>query len=430
MRLIVAFLAVALVAMAAVPASAAPTSLAALDLYRLALEENRLDLDRQGVLFETLDGEKLLSYNVDCPFNPASVVKLATSVVAIERLGVDYRYGTGFYTNGRFSPETGELVGDLVVVGAADPMMTTENVFLVAKELRSRGVTRVTGNLVVKGPLYLNFSMDRPASGRTLKAALDVELWTPTIEIAYERFRLQTGNENFESVTVDGSVVVANDSSTAGLTPLFVLRSVPLVKILKQLNNYSNNWMASVIGAKVGGAQYVQRCVVERFGIPSGELYFDSCSGLGTNGMRPTDVVKMLRYTRLKLQPNAYGPVNIMPVAGIDPGTLEDRYLDPAFRGAVVAKTGTLRNVSALAGYMHTRNKGIVLFAIMNSGGSPTRFRSLQDYLVRHMFEVCGGPAPMTYTRPRSVANSAGAFIERAPGNIPEIRRVAPAASN
>ena len=50
--------------------------------------------------------------------------------------------------------------------------------------------------------------------------------------------------------------------------------------------------------------------------------------------MRPTDVVKMLRYTRLKLQPNAYGPVNIMPVAGIDPGTLEDRYLDPAFRGA------------------------------------------------------------------------------------------------
>ena len=127
MRLIVAFLAVALVATAAVPASAAPTSLAALDLYRLALEENRLDLDRQGVLFETLDGEKLLSYNVDCPFNPASVVKLATSVVAIERLGVDYRYGTGFYTNGRFSPETGELVGDLVVVGAADPMMTTEN---------------------------------------------------------------------------------------------------------------------------------------------------------------------------------------------------------------------------------------------------------------------------------------------------------------
>jgi D-alanyl-D-alanine carboxypeptidase/D-alanyl-D-alanine-endopeptidase (penicillin-binding protein 4) len=181
LRLTVPIIVIALVLLYASPASAAPNALVALDLYRLALEENRLDLDRQGVLFETLDGEKLLSYNVDCPFNPASVVKLATSVVAIERLGVDYRYGTGFYTNGRFSPETGELVGDLVVVGAADPMMTTENAFLVAKELRSRGVTRVTGNLVVKGPLYLNFSKDRPAAGRTLKSALDVELWTSTI---------------------------------------------------------------------------------------------------------------------------------------------------------------------------------------------------------------------------------------------------------
>src|SRR5262245_41472056 len=119
MRLIISVIVVALVACAPQPASAAPNALVALDLYRLALEENRLDMDRQGVLFETLDGEKLLSYNVDCPFNPASVVKLATSVVAIEKLGVDYRYGTEFYTNGRFSPETGELEGDLIVMGAA-----------------------------------------------------------------------------------------------------------------------------------------------------------------------------------------------------------------------------------------------------------------------------------------------------------------------
>ncbi|MGB5038606.1 MAG: D-alanyl-D-alanine carboxypeptidase [Blastocatellia bacterium] len=430
MRLIAPILVLALAAVVPAEASAGPSSLAALDLYRLALEESRLDIDRQGVLFETLDGERLLSYNVDCPFNPASVVKIATSVVAIEKLGPDYRYGTGFYTNGTFSPDTGELVGDLIVVGAADPMMTTENAFLVAKELRSRGVSRITGNFVVKGPLYLNFSMDRPAAGRTMKSALDVELWTQSIEIAYERFRLQTGTDTFESVTVDGAVVVVNDSSVAGLTPLFVLRSVPLVKILKQLNNYSNNWMASVIGAKVGGPSYVEHSVAQRFGIPSRELYFDTCSGLGTNGMRPTDVVKMLRHTRERLQPKAYGPVNIMPVAGVDPGTLDDRFLEPAFRGAVIAKTGTLRSVSALAGYMHTRNKGIVLFAIMNSGGSPSRFRKLQDDLVRQMFAVCGGPVPTHYSRPRSVANFSGAFIERAPGNIPESRRVAPAASN
>ena len=31
-----------------------------------------------------------------------------------------------------------------------------------------------------------------------------------------------------------------------------------------------------------------------------------------------------------------------MPVAGVDPGTLEDRYTDALTRGSVVAKTGTL----------------------------------------------------------------------------------------
>lgn len=427
---IAAILVAALLAMCPARAAAAPTPIAALDLYRLALEDNGLDMDQQGVLFETLDGEKLLAYNVDCPFNPASVVKLATSIVAVERLGPDYRFGTAFYTNGRLDPATATLLGDLVVVGAGDPMFTTENGFLIARELRARGISRVSGNLVVKGPLYSNFSMDRPAAGRTIRSALDVELWTPAIEESYNRFRIQTGSEGFESVTVEGSVVVDSNTSAAGLTPLFTLRSLPLVKILKQLNNYSNNWMAAVVGNTVGGAPSVEQSIVTRLRIPTRECYLDTCSGLGHNGMRPSDVVELLRYTKKKLQAKAYGPINIMPVAGVDPGTLEDRYLDPAFRGAVVAKTGTLRSVSALAGYMYTRDKGIVLFAIMNSGGSPTRFRDLQDYLVRHMFEVCGGPAPMRYERPRGYADTAGAFIERAPGNIPEIPRAAPAASN
>ncbi|MCC6745659.1 MAG: D-alanyl-D-alanine carboxypeptidase, partial [Acidobacteria bacterium] len=100
MRSIVSLIFIAVALCLPRAAVAAPNSAAALELYRQALEESRLDMDRQGVLFETLDGERLLSYNVDCPFNPASVVKLATSVVAIDKLGVDYRYGTGFYTNG------------------------------------------------------------------------------------------------------------------------------------------------------------------------------------------------------------------------------------------------------------------------------------------------------------------------------------------
>jgi D-alanyl-D-alanine carboxypeptidase/D-alanyl-D-alanine-endopeptidase (penicillin-binding protein 4) len=163
------------------------------------------------------------------------------------------------------------------------------------------------------------------------------------------------------------------------LTPLCTLRSMPLVKILKRQNNFSNNWMAHVIGGFVGGVGAVRSSVLDRFGIPPNELFLDSTSGLGSNGMRPTDVVRLLRELRERLDKDAMRPEMLMPVAGVDPGTLEDRYLNGGFRGAVVAKTGTLRGVSALAGYMYTRRKGVVLFAIMNTGGTPGTFRRLQD---------------------------------------------------
>lgn len=409
----------------AASAEAAPTAEIALERYRIALEERRLKLDDQGVAFETLDGEKLLSYNVDCQFNPASVVKLATSEVALDRLGHTYRFTTGFFTNGALDSSTGELYGDLVIVGSGDPSFTTENAFHIAKELRARGIRRIKGNIVVKGPLYCNYSMNRQAAGLVLRAALDVETWNGGIESAFGRYQVITKQSTFESVTVEGSVVVASDSHVGGLTPLFSLRSMPLYKILKNLNNYSNNWIAHVVGDKVGGAPYVARSIVERLELEPGDVRFATTSGLGANGMRPMDVVSLLRQLDTRLKKYGSSPIDVMPVAGQDPGTLEERYELPGYNGAVIAKTGTLRGVSALAGYMHTKEKGVVLFAILNRGGSPYTFRKLQDYLVREMFEVCGGPASLGYKRPFGYYERAGAIIERSPGNIPEAPRVA-----
>lgn len=414
----------------AASALAAPTGDIALDRYREALSERRLDLGRQGVIFETLDGEPLLYYNVDCGFNPASVVKLVTSDAALSALGPDYRFATGFFTNGGLDVENGTLVGDLVVLGSGDPSFTTEQAFLVARELRARGIRHVTGNLVVKGPLYCNFSTNREAAGWVVKSALDVEKWNGAIESAFGRYRVMTGQDSFESVTVDGLVLLDSNVSTSGLTPLFTLRSMPLVKILKQQNNYSNNWMAHVVGSYVGGAPAVRRSVLDRLHLPVDDFMLQTTSGLGDNSMRPTDVVEVLRDLRTRLKAETLTPAHLMPVAGIDPGTLEDRFLDPGVRGAVVAKTGTLRGVSALAGYMYTRGKGTVVFAILNQGGTPYTFRKLQDYLVTEMFEACGGPAPLPYSRPFGYAEMAGAVIERAPGNIPRADPAALEATN
>src|SRR5918912_2467647 len=49
--------------------------------------------ERHGVLIESYDGKRIYAaHNADAPFNPASLVKLATTLVALKRLGRDYRF--------------------------------------------------------------------------------------------------------------------------------------------------------------------------------------------------------------------------------------------------------------------------------------------------------------------------------------------------
>ncbi|KAF0249316.1 MAG: D-alanyl-D-alanine carboxypeptidase/D-alanyl-D-alanine-endopeptidase, partial [bacterium] len=58
-----------------------------------------------GILFQTLKGDILLEQNSQQYFNPASVMKIATSFIALEQLGYDYRFNTNIYTNGKIDQE-------------------------------------------------------------------------------------------------------------------------------------------------------------------------------------------------------------------------------------------------------------------------------------------------------------------------------------
>jgi D-alanyl-D-alanine carboxypeptidase len=89
-----------------------------------------------------------------------------------------------------------------------------------------------------------------------------------------------------------------------------------------------------------------------------------------------------------------------MPVAGIDKGTLENRFDSDFAAGSVVGKTGTLgqtdAGVSSLAGEINTRN-GKYLFVIFNQRGSVGKFRAFQNSFVSLVQGQFGGAAPMKY---------------------------------
>ena len=159
--------------------------------------------------------------------------------------------------------------------------------------------------------------------------------------------------------------------------------------------------MAERIGDSLGGKESVMRQLVATLGISPEEIQLSSLSGLGVNRVTPRAMMKIFRALRSELQKNHLTPADIMPVAGIDPGTLEDRFTGPAWQGSVIAKTGTLvrtdGGASSLVGQMRTATGGTLLFVIMNQRGSVLRFRSNQDYLVMQVQNSRGGPKPFNY---------------------------------
>lgn len=76
----------------------------------------------QGVLIETLDGQKVMEQGANLAFNPASGVKLATALNALRNWGANHRFSTGVWTNGTLNTETGTLTGDLIISGR-DPSL-------------------------------------------------------------------------------------------------------------------------------------------------------------------------------------------------------------------------------------------------------------------------------------------------------------------
>jgi D-alanyl-D-alanine carboxypeptidase/D-alanyl-D-alanine-endopeptidase (penicillin-binding protein 4) len=356
----------------------------------------------QGVLVETLGGQQVASQSIDQQFNPASNVKLATALVALQTLGPDHRFATGVWTDGTFDKATGKIQGNLYISGR-DPSFHYEHAIMIARELNRLGVKEVTGDLFVAPGFTMNFSSSAQSSGEQLYDTFDSTLRTGAATKAwdYERAAVKDHStmEPVPSLAVMGGVDVSPVPPSAKL--LLTHKSSKLVDILKVLLCYSNNFMAARIGESLGGTEAVRQHLISRLGLGPAEIALSSLSGLGVNRVSPRVMMKIFRALRTELAKHQLNPSDIMPVAGIDPGTLEDRFTGLQWRGSVIAKTGTLvrtdGGASSLVGQMKTASGEVLLFVIMNQSGSVWRFRENQDYLVMLIQNTRGGPRAFNY---------------------------------
>jgi D-alanyl-D-alanine carboxypeptidase/D-alanyl-D-alanine-endopeptidase (penicillin-binding protein 4) len=70
-----------------------------------------------------------------------------------------------------------------------------------------------------------------------------------------------------------------------------------------------------------------------------------------------------------------------LPKGGDAEGTLRKRFKEKRFDGRVLAKTGTLRDTSSLAGYVRAEDGRVLAFAILCEGELGV-YRALQDAVV------------------------------------------------
>jgi D-alanyl-D-alanine carboxypeptidase/D-alanyl-D-alanine-endopeptidase (penicillin-binding protein 4) len=110
-------------------------------------------LKNVGVFVREISSDHtMIGNNLQTPFNPASVMKLITTNVALDTLGPAYTWTTTAYTDGAI--KDGVLDGNLIIKGGGDPKFVMENLWLLLRQIRAKGVRMIRGNLVIDDQLF------------------------------------------------------------------------------------------------------------------------------------------------------------------------------------------------------------------------------------------------------------------------------------
>jgi PBP4 family serine-type D-alanyl-D-alanine carboxypeptidase len=212
---------------------------------RAALRHAHIPLSGVSILVQQTDASRpLVSLNADRAINPASTMKLLTTIAALETLGPAYRWKTEAYIDGKL--ENGVLQGDLVFKGYGDPKLTVEQFWLWLHELRQRGLREIRGDIVLDhsyfeavkqdpaafdhdptraynvstNPLLLNFNalhLHLIPDGRATRALLEPDLdGYSVVNRVTTSTRLRCGMRNTYQAHLEGHDIVLEGRIPAG----------------------------------------------------------------------------------------------------------------------------------------------------------------------------------------------------------------------
>lgn len=226
------------------------------------------------------------------------------------------------------------------------------------------------------GSMHIRLSGTVPLGGPSWEGSVAMEdpaLWAATVFADLLQAR---------GIVVTGEVETSAAPLPAGLRVLAAHDSPPLSEMLPAINKPSQNlhaeMMLRLVGSRVkaeGSAEAGLEAVADflrRVRVDSASWALHDGSGLSrTNLVTPHGLVDLL--VAMDRHPHRAAWLGSLPVAGVD-GTLANRMRGTPAQGRVQAKTGTLTQVNALAGYATNPDGDRFAFAIVlnhHTAGSP-----------------------------------------------------------
>lgn len=371
-------------------------------------------------------GRAAVEINADRPFLPASILKLATTTTAILKFGPDHRFVTRAF--GR-APSSG-VAGTLTLVGGGDPTLASEayriehflpkpddpipvpvfasgspTVERLAAEISRAGVKRIQGDLLVDDTLFdarrtqpgwiPDYQRNDPDIANI--GALTVNEGYADIDAnkLYADPAVGAGRQLVAALAARGIIVtgkVRRGRPPAGAKELARVASPPLGEIIDYTNRYSANYSAELtlkgIGARFGGGGTtaagvkVVRETLAGIGIPTAGFVMADGSGLSMNNrMTPRMIGAILDWILGADGKGGQVLRNSLPVAG-GPGSLFSRMKKPPTVGNLRGKTGFIRRVRGMAGWV-TPADGVplVYVALFNDAPKPLALTTPLDLI-------------------------------------------------
>jgi D-alanyl-D-alanine carboxypeptidase/D-alanyl-D-alanine-endopeptidase (penicillin-binding protein 4) len=214
--------------------------------------------------------------------------------------------------------------------------------------------------------------------------ALSLNLFEPaaTFDFIFRGLWAEAGG------TLSGSTVTGKAPASE---PLLRFASVPLADALTSLNKYSNNLMTRNLFLTLGAEKYgapatpdqgarAVREMLSEGGVSTRKLVLEN--GAGLSRIARVSATTLSQLLRAAYQSPLFAEFeSALPIVALD-GTLKRRFKGSSLAGNAHLKTGTLRDVSALAGYVYTTRGKRVIFVMLVNHANANRSEAAQRALL------------------------------------------------